>query len=195
MKKWFIVSLLALVVCNVKAQSVIAEKDWTELIGNLTKEQWQQANKLSEAYLKKIPVEAIEDTEASVLRYMYILSTSGLMNTRKFSKEEGLKKVAMFKGHKIVLPSHPITLKTGFNSVQLVDSKPDSLMITATNLKATEIYSFEYIIPKKPMTLEEFKNAEGKMCRVEGLLQSIKVEGSIFPRFKIFIDDAYLIIE
>ena len=39
-------------------------------------------------------------TETMVLRYMFVYSNAGLLNEKKISKEESLKKVQFLKGKK-----------------------------------------------------------------------------------------------
>ena len=175
---------------GLKAQSITTDEEWGKLIGFLSAEQWDGANSLSLQFLKRIPDANKDGNEAAVLRYMYIYSEAGLMNERKVTKAEAQKKVSAHVGHRVVLASHPLTSKEGFNSIQLVNDKTDTLVVSAANRKATQIFSFEYILPKKAFPLDEFKNNEGKVYEVIGRIKSINVEGNMFPRFKIFIDEA-----
>jgi hypothetical protein len=184
--------LLFMISVNLKAQSITKDEEWDKLIGFLSAEQWDGANKLSLQFLKRIPDADKDGDEAAGLRYMYILSEAGLMNKQKVTKNEAQNKVAAFAGRRVILAGHPLTLKEGFNSIHLVNDKTDTLMVAASNIKATEIFSFEYIIPKKPFPLDEFKNNEGKDYFVTGRIKPIKVEGMMFPRFKIYIDEAEL---
>ncbi|RYU87261.1 hypothetical protein EWM62_16235 [Mucilaginibacter terrigena] len=184
--------LLLMISINLKAQSITKDEEWDKLIGYLSAEQWDGANSLSLQFLKRIPDADKDGDEAAGLRYMYILSEAGLMNEQKVTKNEAQKKVAAFAGRRVILAGHPLTSKEGFNSIQLVNDKTDTLMVTASNIKATQIFSFEYIIPKKAMPLDEFKNNAGKVYGVSGRIKSIKVEGTMFPRFKIYIDEAEL---
>jgi hypothetical protein len=65
-------------------------------------------------------------------------------------------------------------------------------MISASNKAATDIFSFEYILPGNPVDLDELKHNKGKMCRISGVLKLIKVEGLSFPHFRMIIDQAKL---
>ena len=188
----YIISLLLVLVClaSAKAQSITETKDWADMITSLQNENWQNANKLSIVCLKMVPKSAEEDFEASLLRYIFIYSEAGLMNLNKVSQAQALKAVKDFAGHQIVLPAHPVTLKNAFNSIAMKnDSTTDTLSICATNSAATDIFSFEYITMKEKWPIEDFKNAVGKNYRLSGLLKSISVEGHMFPRFRIIIDD------
>jgi hypothetical protein len=188
----YIISILLLLVClaSAKAQSITETKDWADMITSLQNENWQNANKLSIVCLKMVRKGAEEDFEASLLRYIFIYSEAGLMNLNKVSQAEALKAVKDFAGHQIVLPAHPVTLKNAFNSIEMKnDSTTDTLSICATNSAATDIFSFEYITMKEKWPIQDFKNAAGKNYRLSGLLKLISVEGHMFPRFRIIIDD------
>src|ERR1700740_1666260 len=107
------------------AQPALTDDDWQKLIQSLTNEDWQKADDLSNAFLKKIPKEKINEDDACILRYMYILSESGLMNMRKLTQEQAFAHVKDFAGLNIILPGHPVTLKNAFNSMQMVNNKAD----------------------------------------------------------------------
>jgi hypothetical protein len=189
-------TVLLLVLCGTftkaEAQALISTAQWKILIDCLNEEKWQQAATLSNAYLLKVPKTRIDEDAPAILRYMYITSEAGLMNSKQLTKEKAFKNVAGFAGHNIILPAHPIALKTAFNSIELVNDKTDTLEVTAANKIATDIFSFEYIIPERPYSLDEFKRNKDKMCRIGGRLKSIKTEGLSFPRFRIVIDRAEL---
>ncbi|MFD0765913.1 hypothetical protein ACFQZI_13710 [Mucilaginibacter lutimaris] len=194
MKKLFITLIVLLfIVSSVKSQSKYTDAEWNKLVGFLSAEQWGDANTLSLQILKRIPAAEIDSDDAAAFRYMYIYSEAGLMNERKVTKEQAQKKITPHIGHKVLLAAHPITSKQGFNSITLVNDKTDTLMVTATNKTATQIFSFEYIIPKKRFPLDEFKNNEGKFYGVIGRIKSIKAGGDMFPRFQIYVDEAEMV--
>jgi len=188
MKKFFLIILFLPFLIRANAQSITGTPEWGKLIDALEKENWQDAGKLSSMLLKKMPDSAPDDPVASVLRYMYIHSEAGLMNMNKLTKEEAIKHVAQFRGKFIVLPGHPVSTKEGFNTIQMVNGKTDSLFITATNNDGTSIFSFEYIVLKEKWPSDDFKNSEGKTYKVAGIIKSITVEGMAFPRFKIIVE-------
>lgn len=182
--------LLALLFCgNLKAQSKVTEsKDFNDLITSLQNEDWQNANKLFLACLKEVPENDKDNVDAALLRYMFIYSEAGLMNDQKVSKSQALKNIINFKGQLIILPGHPVALKYALNTIQLVNNKTDSLFITATNRNGTDIFSFEYVVLKDKWPIDDFKNQDGKVYRLGGIIKSLTVEGNFLPRLRIIID-------
>jgi hypothetical protein len=190
MKKIVLFALLIFAfLSNAGAQSFTHTESWKKLISALQNENWQAANTLSLSVLNKIPKSEQDGAGAALVRYMYIFSEAGLMNLNKVTKTEALKKVIKFKGHMVILPSHPVSLKNDFNSIRKSENKTDTLFITSTNKAATSIFSFEYIALTDKWPDDDFKNSVGKMYRLGGMLRSITVEGSMFPRFRIVIDN------
>jgi hypothetical protein len=124
-----------------------------------------------------------------MLRYMVIYSESGLLNMGQVTKEQALEKVKQYAGHTITLPAHPVILKFGFNSIEMVNDRTDTLSVCASNLKATNIHCFEYVILKDKWPEDDFKQNDGKMFRLSGNLKSISVEGNVLPRFRLIIDN------
>ena len=115
-------------------------------------------NKLSLQCLSKVPQAENESFIAAMLRYIVIYSESGLMNDGKVTQKQALDKVKQYAGHYIVLPAHPLTLKFAFNSIGMRDDKfTDTLNICASNLKATNIHCFEYIILKDKWPEDDFQ--------------------------------------
>ena len=163
------------------------QDSFKQLVNFLNNEDWEHAAESSDRLLR-----TDEGNElASVLRFMNIISQAGLLNKHIITKEEAQKRVNGFKGKNVTLPAHPISIKEGsLNSVLMVNNRTDTLFITATNKKATEIYAFEYIIPEKPFSAEVFKSNVNKGLRISGRLKSIIVEGNLLPRYKIIIDKA-----
>lgn len=180
--------LSLLVFANTQAQSLTHSKDWNTLLGLFEKEDWQAANKLSLTILNKTPKKQRDGADAAKVRYMYIYSEAGLMNIKKATKTEALKKVSGMTGRMVTLPGHPVSLKDDFNSIRKSDHETDSLFVTATNKAATSIFGFEYIILDNKWTKDDLKANAGKIFRISGTLRSIKVEGNMFPRFRILID-------
>lgn len=172
------------------AQSLISNSEWQNIINYLNNEQWEKANQLSRSYLQKIPKDKINESDAAILRYMYIRSESGLMNLDKVTQKQAFDHIKGFVGLNLILPGHPIALKEGFNSIEMLNNKADTLIVTATNKAATDILSFEYIILDKPFTVAEFMSYIDKICAISGRLKSIKIEGHILPRFNMIIDHA-----
>jgi hypothetical protein len=71
----------------------------------------------------------------------------------------------------------------------MVNDRTDTLSVCASNLKATNIHCFEYVILKDKWPEDDFKQNDGKMFRLSGNLKSISVEGNVLPRFRLIIDN------
>ncbi|MGZ3823264.1 MAG: hypothetical protein ACXVB6_21905, partial [Mucilaginibacter sp.] len=87
-----------------------------------------------------------------------------------------------------ILPGHRVSLKGGLNTIKMANEKPDTLFVTETNRKGTDIFDFDYIVLDDKWSVEDFKNREGELYSLGGMVKSIAVEGHILPRFKIFIE-------
>ena len=189
MKKFFLVILFLPFLMRANAQSVRETRQWRQLLQTLQDENWKDADSLSFFLLNKSAKNEQEEPAIATLRYMYIYSEAGLMSLRKRTQAQALKNVAGFTGKYIALPAHPIVLGKGSNSIQMVSEKTDSLFVVSTNKAATAIFSFEYIILGDKWPVDDFKNSAGKMFRLGGKIQSIQVEGNMFPRFRIIIEE------
>jgi hypothetical protein len=188
--KKILLAILFTVSClGIRAQSLTDDQKWDSLISSLETEDWVPANQLSLSLLNSIPATEVNGNQAAVLRYMYILSESGLMDLGKVTKEEALKQVIGFVGKPILLPGHPVSVKQAFNSITSASNGADTLFVTAANRKATSIFAFEYIVLKNKWTDTDLSANAGKIWRLGGILKSIKVEGNMFKRFKLLIDE------
>lgn len=181
--------------CTAQNTSFVEQKDFESIITYLGKEDWSNADKLIAASLKKCPDDQLEAETAGMLRYMYIFSEAGLMNEKKLSMEKAFENVKPLMGHAIVLPGTTISLKLGFNVIQPSNDKTDTLLITASNHDATQLFSFTYIIPASPISMDDFSKAAGKTALTKGNLQSICVEGISLPRFRVYIDKAEVLVD
>lgn len=190
MKKLLFAVLFLFSFLGVSAQSATDDQKWDSLIKSLEAEDWVPANQISESLLKGIPTAEQNGNRAAALRYMYILSESGLMDLGKVTKPEALKKVIGFAGKPILLPGHPVSVKQASNSILSASNGPDTLFINATNRRGTSIFAFEYIVLKTKWTEADLNANVGKVWRLGGILKSITVEGNMFKRFKLMIDEA-----
>ncbi len=191
MRKIALTLLLLALVVVLKAQTITETPEWNKLIAALQDEQWQNASDLSNQCLKKASESEPKSEIIPVLRYMVILSESGMMNDGKLTQQQAISAVKRFEGQEIALPGHPISLKNvAFNSVTMVNKKTDSLYVVASNKKATDIFAFEYIILKEKWPEDDFKLNVGGKCWLSGILSSISVEGHMLPRFRMIINDA-----
>jgi hypothetical protein len=196
MKKYLIIFLIALIAGTKTWAQKITPAQFQVLIGYLNNEDWLRGSQLSKSYLSAIQKDHQSDDQAAILRYMYLTCQSGLMNGRKINQEQALKSILPFKGLRLIFPWRQFSLKGGFNYIELADDKKlraDTLMVTSTNKAADMILSFEYLIPKKTFTLQQFKNSVGKECRMSGVLKYVRVDGHGLPRFNMTVDDAELI--
>ena len=180
---------------NAQNTSFIEQKDWDSIIVYLGNEGWVNADRLISASLKKCPEDQQESDITGMLRYMSIFCKAGLMNEQKISKENALENVKSFIGHSIILPGVTVSLKNGFNIVQLKNNNTDTLFITASNAKATQLFAFTYIIPANPISLDDYTKAVDKTALIKGNLQDISVEGISLPRFRIYINKAEMFVD
>src|ERR1700759_1685314 len=118
MRKILLTLLFLAVAFISKAQSITETPEWNKLITALQDEKWQDASDLSNRCLKKAGETEPQSDIIPVLRYMVILSESGLMNDGKLTQEQAISAVKQFEGQEITLPGHPVSLKrAAFNSV------------------------------------------------------------------------------
>ncbi|MDB5137908.1 MAG: hypothetical protein JWP37_4511 [Mucilaginibacter sp.] len=181
---FFIIAFLS----KAGAQSLMGSQEWRDLINNLQTESWQDANTKSLSLLNQMPNAAPDDPTAALLRTMYIHSEAGLLNDGKVTQDEAIKAVKGFTGMMIILPGHRVALKWALNTIQLVNEKTDTLFVTETNKKGTDIFAFDYIILNNKWSIEDFKNRDGELYSLGGIIKSITVEGHMLPRFKVIIE-------
>jgi len=191
MKKYaFLLFFLFIAFAKSDAQELITPDQFKTLIGFLNEENWPEAAKLSEDILTKIPENNIDNDAPAIVRYMHLTSEAGLMYMGKVTKDEALKNVASFAGHTIILPWRSVSLKFGLNYIVQSENKTDTLSVSGTNRKGTDMFTFESIVPAKPITMDEFKSYNGKLFRISGRLKSISVYGNMLPHFIMLIDNA-----
>jgi hypothetical protein len=189
MKRIILASFLILsLLSNAGAQSLMQTQEWRDLINNLQTENWQDANTKSLSLLNTMPNAGADDVTAALLRIMYIHSEAGLLDSNKVTQDEALKAVKGFTGKLIILPAHRVALKWALNTIQMVNEKTDTLFVTETNRQGTDIFAFDYVIPTNKWPIEDFKNSDGKLYSLGGIIKSITVEGHMLPRFKIIIE-------
>lgn len=171
-------------------KSFLTNNDWSKIINNLSNENWDSANKEASIFLGKYTGVNINNRDAGVLRYMFIISESGLVNEKKIEGTTALDSIKKFIGLKIILPGRKLSVKHGLNVIIPYHNNTDTLFTTATNKIETEIFCFEYIIPDKKIPMVEFKRTIGWIATFEGILSSIKLDGQTLPRYKLYISDA-----
>lgn len=177
-------------------QSPTTDKEWNDLIEYLSKEDYKQAVKLVKPMLDKSVKAKIENDEPAILRYIYITCVASLMNSREYSKDEALKIVKDYEGEFLIMPGRDIITKNcNFNCIKMDEEKENTIFVTSANNNGTEIFSFERYEIEKGITAEELEKDEGKIATVVGKLESIEVEGFAFPRFRISVKAAMIIID
>jgi hypothetical protein len=189
MKK--IILLLLLIIAflsNAGAQALMESQEWRDLIDNLQTENWQDASTKSLSLLNQMPNAAPDDPTAALLRTMYIHSEAGLLNSGMITQDQAIKAVKGFTGKLIILPGHRVALKGGLNTIQMVNEKTDTLFVSETNRKGTDIFAFENIILDNKWSIEDFKARDGQLYSLGGIIKSITVEGHMLPRFKIIME-------
>ncbi|ESU19855.1 hypothetical protein FEDK69T_31120 [Flavobacterium enshiense DK69] len=171
------------------------ENKFSQLLENLGKENWKDSEKLCSDLLEFTEPIPELDTEKKVLRYMFIYSTAGLLNEKKLSKEEALKRTIHLKDKQMIMPAHPFKSNCFVNCTQITDEDKNTFFSGVNNSKGTQIFSFEYVNIKNGIK-ETKDQLEGKFIVLKGTLNEISVDGNILPRFKLkFIEGEYDFVE
>lgn len=185
--KYLLLFSLTLFRLNIHAQTI------DDLIEALKKEQWNTSAEISLKMLQQ-NTDSVNADQPAMLRYMYIKSVAGLLNQKVITKDEALEKVKSFQTLRLILAGHPILKKCGQNCIQLSADKPNTLFTNATNVKGTEIHSFEYVLFNQDITPKDMEEIEGKTGRLEGILKSVEVEGNFLPRFRLTLVNGELMV-
>lgn len=187
MKKVVFALLFFIAFSSAHAQSVIAKKDWSRLVDLIVAGDWLPANKLSLSLLNSIPFVQVNSREAPKLRYMYILSEAGLLNTGKVTETEALNNVTGFVSKLVLLPWYPLSEKRELNTFSADLNVPDTLVLTEGDQEDRAIFTSYYIILKSKWTADNIQANAGTTWRFAGTLKSIAVKNK---RFEIVIEDA-----
>ncbi len=196
MKKYFLSLLLVLQLTDGFSQE--KEEDfvieYNRVLENLSSENWDEANKLSTLLLNKIESDKLLDKEKSVLRYIVIYSNAGLLNEKKISKDEALKRVKGFKETYISMPAHPVIKNCYVNCTHLATEQKNTLFSGVNNAAGTQVFSFEYTKMKEKIDADSIKLLEGKNVALYGKLTEISVEGNFLPRYKLKVEEGEMSI-
>jgi hypothetical protein len=162
---------------HTKPAPKLTKEEWDPLLQALYKSDWSTASELSSRYLTRFDRDTLE--QASRLRYMYILSSAGMVEIDSLSYDDFEKRLTglvgqrlTFPGHPFAqtMPDHPIGQKTGqpgFNQINVSESSDSTAMIVATNADATTILAFEYVeLPE----LLDISQHQGEVGRLSGVL-------------------------
>jgi hypothetical protein len=194
-------TLLLIISCitlqNIHSQSkdFDFDKKYDELLEQLSKENWKESFSLSQFLLKNIENDTSKIYACGVIRYMNILSASGLMYKQELSKTDALKKVEDHKNKLLVLPGHPVQEKGNLNCIKYIEDKPNTLFVCQTNQDGTNLFSFDYATIKLGITKDQILQHQGINAVIAGILDTISVEGSLLPRFKTHLKDATIEFE
>ncbi|WP_269236091.1 hypothetical protein [Flavobacterium flavigenum] len=192
MKKLFLITLLITnLAISQNKQEITFEENYNKLIENLSNENWDDANKLTYELLTSTEKVDTMRTEKKVLRYIYIYTTAGLLNSQKLTKDQAIDKVKFLKSKEMRMPAHPFNSKCYVNCTHLKEDEKDTFFTGVNNTAGTQIFSFEYVKIKEGIK-ESSTELEGKYIALEGVLNEISVEGNMLPRFKLkFINGKY----
>ena len=179
-----------------QGQMPTTDEEWKSLTGYMYKENYAAANQLVKPMLDKTVKANPENEEAAILRYMHIICVAAQMNAKLYSKEEAIEIVKKYEGEFLIMPSRNIIPNDcNFNCIQIDDENENTLFVSSTNENGTKIFGFERYQIKSGISAEYLERNKGKLGVVGGKLESIKVEGMIFPRFRINVIEGILIIE
>ncbi|UAY52675.1 hypothetical protein [Ferruginibacter albus] len=193
MKYLAITFLLCFVSFTSFSQNTYFNTKYNALLENLEAENWVKAEKACKELLKYVePIDSMQ-TEKMVLRYIYIYTNAGLLNAKKITQKEALKRTEYLQGKDMILPSHPFNSDCYVNCTHISDDDKNTFFSGVNDSKGTQIFSFEYV--KIEDGIKETKEElEGKWITLKGTLNEISVEGMMFPRFKLkFINGTYKI--
>jgi hypothetical protein len=192
MKNFFLIAFLITNFCFCQEKkSNTFDDNYNLLIENLSNENWTKAEKLAKELLDIAePIDSMQ-TQKQVLRYIYIYSTAGLLNEKKLTQKEALKKVKFLQSKEMIMPAHPFNSTCYVNCTHLNDDDLNAFFTGVNNAAGTEIFSFEEVKIENGIK-EPQSELEGKYITLKGELNEIAVEGNIFPRFKLkFIKGDY----
>jgi hypothetical protein len=194
MKKIISIILLTTSFCfGQKNDAVKFEENYNLLVENLSKEDWTKSEKLTKELLGIAEPNDAMQTEKKVLRYIYIYCTAGLLNEKKLTKEEALKKVKFLQSKEMIMPTHPFNSECYINCTHLNEDDTNTFFTGVNNAKGTQIFSFEYVKIEDGIK-EPASELEGKNVTLTGELNEITVGGNILPRFTLkFIKGGYTV--
>lgn len=182
---------------------VLTQADWEALIPHLEAEEWDEAEKLTEGFLKRFDGGMEMSDEAGIVRYMYLASIAAQVGDKEVSKEDALKKLKGFEGKNVITPFIMYKKDGMFNYFQMVEEgeideegnegeKKKQWLHCLSNSSATVIQMFDRFEMADPALLEEevLERLEGKALRVTAKIKEIKADGYTMPRLQVQYTDA-----
>jgi hypothetical protein len=167
---------------------------YNEIIKNINKKEWTISNELTRELLTTFNEIGSFNKEEKILKYIYIYTTAGMINEKKITNEEAIKKLECLKGHKMELPALPFKKRGTANYIK--KDKCDSTFVSI--IKSSEksrVSTYEYVHIKRGIK-EKTKELEGDLIVLEGVLREIIIEGKKYPKLKLkFGDGEYKILD
>jgi hypothetical protein len=168
---------------------------YNPVIDALEKHDWASLDKHCTKLIKEVKSPDYADL-ISVVSYMHLHAISALMNERKISQKEAIKKAKWYKGKVLIMPGHPFKEKCMFNCLYPTKENAKVLHCTSSDEKGTLIYSFEYYEMDEALSDSFLKENEGKIMKIRARLKEIEVNGQMLPRFNMRFDEVeYLITD
>ncbi|MDP4208909.1 MAG: hypothetical protein Q8928_08860 [Bacteroidota bacterium] len=154
-----------------QAQTVTYE-DFKGLIPYLKTEDWKSAFQESSKLLKAADHDT-SDFKAIVL-YVNIFSAAGMVVNEQMTYKELENNIMQFKGQKIIMSAHPLTIKDGsLNCLKFsVSDTTNEAFTSSTNAKGTNILCFERFHFKDKQNPANFGNS---FVRCGGTLDKIEL--------------------
>lgn len=189
MKNLIITSLIILFIpIFLSAQGKeIVQGLYSNVIESLEKKDWKSLDKHCIKLINTVKSSDYDDL-VSIVSYMHIYSVSALMNDRKLTKKEALKKARAYKGKILIMPGHPFIEKCVFNCIYPKNEEAKELFCTSADERGTLIYSFEYYELKEALSQKFIEESEGKIMKIRARLKEIDVRGQMLPRFNLRFD-------
>lgn len=157
------------------------------VIDALEQHDWARLDKHCTQLIKEVKSPDFADL-VSVVSYMHIHAISALMNERKISQKEAMKKVKVYKGKILIMPGHPFKEKCMFNCLYPTTEDVKVLHCTSSDEQGTLIYSFEYYEMDEALSESFLTENEGKVMKIRARLKEIEVSGQMLPRFGMRFD-------
>lgn len=185
-----IIFLSSLILCHNSIFSQNQERVselYNYVIDALDQKDWETLDKHCTQLIKEVRSPDFADL-VSIVSYMHIHAISALMNERKISQNEAIKKAKGYKGKVLIMPGHPFKEKCMFNCLYPTKENVKVLHCTSSDEKGTLIYSFEYYEMDEALRESFLTENEGKVMKIRARLKEIEVSGQMLPRFGMRFD-------
>lgn len=163
-----IIFLSSLILCHNSIFSQNQERVselYNYVIDALDQKDWETLDKHCTQLIKEVRSPDFADL-VSIVSYMHIHAISALMNERKISQNEAIKKAKGYKGKVLIMPGHPFKEKCMFNCLYPTKENVKVLHCTSSDEKGTLIYSFEYYEMDEALRESFLTENEGKEMKM-----------------------------